>query len=71
MVSLYERAQKVLSPVSSRATTLGVTEGKGSYVFTEDGRKILDFASGVAVCNIGHNHPKVVSAAKKQIDLLL
>lgn len=71
MVSLYERAQKVLSPVSSRATTLGVTEGKGSYVFTEDGRKILDFASGVAVNNLGHNHPKVIEAAKAQMDQLI
>lgn len=71
MVSLYERAQKVLSPVSSRSTTLGVSEGKGSYVFTEDGRKILDFASGVAVNNLGHNHPRVVEAAKAQIDRLV
>lgn len=71
MVSLYERAQKVLSPVASRATTLGISKGRGSYVFTEDGRKILDFASGVAVNNLGHNHPKVIEAAKSQIDQLV
>lgn len=71
MVSLYERAQKVMSPVANRATTLGVSKGEGSYVFTEDGRKILDFASGVAVNNLGHNHPKVIAAAKAQMDQLV
>ena len=61
-MNLYERSLKVLAPVAKRATTLGVTSGQGSYLIDESGRKILDFASGVAVCNIGHNHPKVVEA---------
>ena len=71
MESLYERAQKVLPPAANRATTLGVVAGKGSYLFTEDGRKILDFASGVAVNNLGHNHPNVVAAASEQMSLLV
>lgn len=71
MESLYERCKKVMPPVAGRATTLGVKKGEGVYLYTEDGRKIIDFASGVAVCNIGHNHPKVVQAAKEQIDNLI
>lgn len=71
MENLYERCKKVMPPVAGRATTLGVEKGEGSYLYTEDGKKVLDFASGVAVCNIGHNHPKVVQAAKDQIDKLI
>ncbi|WP_244834754.1 aspartate aminotransferase family protein [Clostridium sp. BJN0001] len=71
MESLYERCMKVMPPTAKRATTLGVIKGEGIYLYTDDGRKIIDFASGVAVCNIGHNHPKVVEAAKAQIDKLI
>lgn len=71
MESLYERCMKVMPPVVKRATTMGVTKGEGCYLWSEDGRKILDFASGVAVCNLGHNHPKVVEAAEKQMKELI
>lgn len=54
-MNLYERSL-VLAPVAKRATTRKIS-GQGSYLIDESGRKILDFASGVAVCNIGHNHP--------------
>ncbi|WP_196594206.1 aspartate aminotransferase family protein [Pectinatus sottacetonis] len=70
-MSLYERCMKVMPPIAKRATTMGVIKGEGCYLTDEDGRKVLDFASGVAVCNIGHNHPKVVKAAKEQIDSLI
>jgi ornithine--oxo-acid transaminase len=40
----------------------------GSELFTEDGRRILDFNSGYCVHNIGHNHPGVVRAIKEELD---
>jgi ornithine--oxo-acid transaminase len=40
----------------------------GSELFTEDGRRILDFNSGYCVHNIGHNHPAVVRAIKAELD---
>ncbi|WP_141432583.1 aspartate aminotransferase family protein [Bacillus sp. 03113] len=69
--SLATRANKVFPPVAQRATTLGIVKGEGSYVISEDGNKYLDFASGVAVTNVGHNHPLVVEKAKAQIDELI
>ena len=69
--SLYERAQAVLPPAAGRATDLGVVRGEGAYLIAEDGRRYLDFASGVAVTNVGHNHPKVVAAAKVQMESLI
>lgn len=71
MSTLYERCQKVMPAVGNRATTLGVTRGEGCYLYDENGRKILDFASGVAVCNIGHNHKEVIEAAEKQMRELI
>lgn len=70
-MTLYERSLKVLSPVAKRATTLGVTDTKGSWIITEDGRKILDFASGVAVNNIGHKNERVVKAIEEQLKTMI
>lgn len=71
MSSMYERCNKVMPAVAKRATTLGVVDSAGSYVFTEDGRKILDFASGVAVNNIGAKNAEVVEAIKEQLDTMI
>jgi ornithine--oxo-acid transaminase len=40
----------------------------GSELFTADGRRILDFISGYCVHNIGHNHPAVIDALKREMD---
>jgi ornithine--oxo-acid transaminase len=37
-------------------------------LFTEDGRRILDYLSGYCVHNIGHNHPYVIQALKEEMD---
>lgn len=71
MQSMYERCKKVMPAVANRATTLGITKGQGSFIWDENGRKILDFASGVAVCNLGHNNPKIIDAVEKQLHQLM
>lgn len=68
---MYERAKKVFSPVAARATTLGVVKSEGSYLYTEDGRKVLDFASGVAVNNLGGRHPRIVKAIEDQLQTMI
>lgn len=70
-MSMYERCNRVMPAVANRATTLGVVDGEGSYVITEDGRKILDFASGVAVNNLGNKNKEVVDAIKEQLDTMI
>jgi 4-aminobutyrate aminotransferase-like enzyme len=42
---------------------------EGAELHTADGRRILDFNSGYCVHNIGHNHPRLVSALKQELDL--
>jgi ornithine--oxo-acid transaminase len=44
------------------------TRCEGTELFTEDGRRILDFLSGSCVQNLGHNHPAVVEAIKNELD---
>ena len=70
-MSMYERCQKVMPAVANRATTLGVVDGEGCYVITEDGRKVLDFASGVAVNNLGFKNPEVVQAIREQLETMI
>ena len=69
--SMYERCMEVMPAVAGRATKLGVVDSCGSYVITEDGRKVLDFASGVAVNNLGHKNEEVVEAIKQQLDTMI
>ncbi|MFZ9074268.1 MAG: aspartate aminotransferase family protein [Flavobacteriaceae bacterium] len=45
---------------------LEVKRAKGSYITTTDGKKYLDFVAGVSACSLGHRHPKVVRAIRKQ-----
>jgi len=45
-------------------------EGKGSYVFAENGDKYLDFVQGIAVNVLGHCHEHLVKAIKEQSEKL-
>ncbi len=43
-------------------------EGDGIYVVDADGRRYLDASGGAAVSCLGHSHPKVIEAIKRQVD---
>lgn len=45
-----------------------VDRAQGSRVWTTDGREYLDFVGGIGVLNVGHNHPAVVEAVKRQLE---
>ncbi|MBN1650731.1 MAG: aspartate aminotransferase family protein [Bacteroidales bacterium] len=47
---------------------LEIVKAEGIYLYTDKGEKYVDLVSGVSVSNIGHRHPKVVEAIKKQVD---
>ena len=48
-----------------------IVKGEGCYLYDADGNKILDMFPGWAVSGIGHCHPKVVEAIRKQAGELL
>ncbi|MFA5034680.1 MAG: aminotransferase class III-fold pyridoxal phosphate-dependent enzyme [Candidatus Margulisiibacteriota bacterium] len=71
-MNLEKRSKKVLPPVLGKYYEgFSVVKGKGSYLFDEKGKKYLDFATGIACAITGHCHPKIVAAAKKQLDRLI
>lgn len=45
-----------------------ISHAEGSYIYDTDGKAYLDFVAGVSACSLGHRHPKVVAAVKKQLD---
>ena len=46
-------------------------KGEGCRLTDADGKSYLDFTAGLAVCNLGHCHPKVVRAVKSQVERLI
>jgi acetylornithine/N-succinyldiaminopimelate aminotransferase len=52
-------------PTYQRAE-IAFERGEGAYLFAADGRRYLDFASGVAVTALGHSHPHLVAALTEQ-----
>jgi acetylornithine/N-succinyldiaminopimelate aminotransferase len=52
-------------PVYSRAD-VRFERGEGSYLFDSEGRRYLDFASGIAVTALGHCHPALIAALTDQ-----
>jgi len=45
-----------------------ISHAEGSYVYSTDGQRHLDFVAGVSACTLGHKHPRVVNAIKEQVD---
>ncbi len=50
---------------------VAIVRGEGRRVGDADGKRYLDFTSGLAVCNLGHAHPNVVNALKAQAEKLI
>ncbi len=46
---------------------LEIDRAQGIYLFTRDGRRYIDFISGIGVANIGHGHPNVQAAIRAQM----
>jgi len=47
-----------------------LVRGSGVKVWDSEGREYLDFVAGIAVCSLGHSHPRVAAAIKKQAEIL-
>ncbi len=56
---------------STKSAPIAVESASGAVIHDVDGNSMLDFASGVAVLNIGHCHPKVVKAVQEQAAKLM
>jgi len=65
---IVERDAAVISPSFGRAYPLVIERGEGNIVVDVDGNEFIDMNAGLAVCSVGHSHPKVIKAIKDQVD---
>ncbi|MFN2440641.1 MAG: aminotransferase class III-fold pyridoxal phosphate-dependent enzyme, partial [Chitinophagaceae bacterium] len=48
-----------------------VSRGEGIYLFDQDGQPFIDCISGITVSSLGHSHPRIIAAIRKQLDIHL
>jgi 4-aminobutyrate aminotransferase len=68
---MVKKDESLVSPSYARFYPLVIDSGKGCIVKDVDGNEFIDFNSGLVCLNVGHSHPKVVAAIKKQCDRFL
>eukprot|EP00804_Cyclotella_cryptica_P012691 CCRYP_016283-RB/>CCRYP_016283-RB protein AED:0.07 eAED:0.07 QI:279/1/1/1/0.66/0.57/7/1364/421 len=71
MATLNPTVASQLSRGIGRLTNLTFTHGTGTTINTTCGRSLLDFTTGIGVLNTGHSHPRIVAAAKAQLDRIV
>jgi len=71
MKDIIKKTRKLISPTYHWSTELVARKAEGVYVDCTDGKRYVDFTCGIAVNNIGHRPPRVVEAAKAQLDALI
>lgn len=66
--ALSQLRQEVVARGVVAAHPIFAVRAQGSRLWDIDGREYLDFAAGIGVLNVGHNHPKVLAAVRRQMD---
>jgi predicted acetylornithine/succinylornithine family transaminase len=64
-----ELSDKYIMPNYKRFPVV-ITRGLGVHLWDSEGRSYLDLVAGIAVCALGHSHPRVVAAIKEQVENL-
>ncbi len=70
MSDLIQRHENVYAPVIGFDSEVEIVSARGTHVTDLVGNDYLDFACGISVLNLGHNHPAVSAAAKTQLERL-
>ncbi len=65
-IELLARRNAAVPRGVASATTVFIEKAENAEVWDIEGNRYLDFAAGIAVCNTGHRHPKIMAAATKQ-----
>ena len=69
---LFARLDDLLAPCLAQDwPNLPAERAEGVYIYGRDGRRYLDFLAGFGACNVGHNHPRVVAAAREQMEKMV
>ena len=65
---LQQRKQKAIARGEGNSFTVYVQRAKNAELWDVEGKRYIDFGSGIAVVNTGHCHPKVTAAVKAQVE---
>lgn len=60
-----------VAQTSPAPLALEIVKAEGSTLWDAAGKQYIDLIAGISVCNVGHRHPKVIKAIKKQLDQYL
>ena len=64
---LHQRRVAAVPRGVAHATAIYAKRAKNAEIWSEDGKRYIDFAAGIAVVNTGHLHPKIVAAVEQQL----
>src|ERR1700704_893871 len=62
---------KHVAQTSPAPLGIEIVKANGVHLYDVNGKKYTDLIGGISVCNVGHRHPEVVRAIKKQADKYL
>ncbi len=65
---LQARKVKAIARGQGNMYPVYVERAVNSEIWDVEGKRYIDFGTGIAVCNTGHSHPKVIAAVKEQLD---
>src|SRR3972149_1874139 len=66
---LFERRKAAIPAGVANIHPIVTARASGAIIEDVDGNRLIDFATGIAVLNVGHTAPEVVEAAQKQLQL--
>jgi len=69
-MTVPETLQQFVLPTYGRFPLVPV-RGEGTHLWDENGKSYLDFCTGIAVCSLGHSHPRLTAAIREQAGTLL
>ncbi len=67
--AIIQKAEQVIAKTYKRFPMV-IERGRGCTVWDTAGKSYTDFVAGIAVCNLGHAHPRIAQALSKQADTL-
>ena len=70
-INLKSDFLKYQTQTSPHPLGMEISHAEGSYIYDTNQKAYLDFVAGVSACTLGHRHPKVIAAIKKQLDSYL
>ncbi|MFV0292092.1 MAG: 4-aminobutyrate--2-oxoglutarate transaminase [Paracoccus sp. (in: a-proteobacteria)] len=68
MTTLTDRKNAAISHGVGMTTQIYAERAENAEIWDREGNRYIDFASGIAVVNTGHRHPRVMAAVRDQLD---